>query len=344
MDIAVAVAAINHLHHPDHPIASSEWNEDQTLHVAGCFSNPFRWRARRELANDFRRHMAQSPNVKLHVIELAYGDRPFEVTGPDDIQLRTKSELFHKENLLNLCVQRFPHGWKYGAIIDMDFHFTRHDWALEAVHQLQHYAFVQLFSSYGDLSDKHELVNQAFGFVAQYMRNGFTVPLETLRAISYGGGYGKRSVGATGGAWAFTHQAFDAVGGLLARCILGHGDWFMTFALAGLEAPDMRINGYSQAYRNYIDAWVKRAAILERNIGYVEGFATHGWHGPKLQRGYSTRDQILVSEKYDPFVDVAPDWQGVLQLVSGRPSLRDKIRSYFLARSEDMPHTPPHSR
>jgi hypothetical protein len=320
-----------HLKHPDHHMAASAWSEDQTLHVAACYSNPYRWRTRRELANDFRRHIAQSPNVKLHVIELAYGDRPHEVSGPDDLQLRTKSELFHKENLLNLAIQRFDPGWKYGAYVDMDFHFTRHDWALEAVHQLQHHAWVQLFSSYADLSDTHRLINQANGFVWNYIQNGYKVAKGAW-------GYGGRGFGATGGAWAFRRDAFDAVGGLLDRCILGHADWFMAFGLAGVNAPDMRIAGYSPGYRHYIDSWVKRAAVLEKNIGYVEGFVTHGFHGPKGKRGYSSRDKILVETQFDPLVDVAPDWQGALQLLPGRPKLRDQIRSYFLSRSEDVPH------
>lgn len=134
----------------------SPWSEEQTLHVAVAYSNPFRWRTRRELLNDFRKHMSVTSNVVLHVGELAYGDRPFEVTSeenPLDIQLRTSHELFHKENILNVIVQRgFPPDWRYGAWIDGDFHMTRHDWALETIHQLQHYDFVQPFSSYMDLS------------------------------------------------------------------------------------------------------------------------------------------------------------------------------------------------
>src|SRR5271165_603683 len=119
---------VNHaLSHPDIHSPWAEWSEDQTLHVAVCYSNPFRWRTRRELANDCIRHLAGSPNVKLYVGELAYGDRPFEVTeSPNpleglvesrikNIQLRTTCELFHKENILNRVIQTFPAGWKYGA-------------------------------------------------------------------------------------------------------------------------------------------------------------------------------------------------------------------------------------
>jgi len=70
-----------------------------------------------------------------------------DAANPLDLQLRTSDEMWHKENLLNLVVQRFPADWKYGAYLDGDFHMTRPDWALEAIHQLQHYDFAQLFSS-----------------------------------------------------------------------------------------------------------------------------------------------------------------------------------------------------
>ena len=52
--------------------------------------------------------MRASPNVVLHVGELAYGDGPFEVTGDglNDVRLRTSHVLWHKENILNLVVQR----------------------------------------------------------------------------------------------------------------------------------------------------------------------------------------------------------------------------------------------
>jgi hypothetical protein len=59
---------------------------------------------------------------------------------------------------------------------------------------------------------------------------------------------------------------------------------------------------------------------------------------PPNERGYSSRDQILVKHQYDPGRDVYPDWQGVLQLAPGKPGLRDAIRAYFISRSEDVPH------
>ena len=347
----------HHLHHPDLNVAASKWSEEQTLHVAACYSNPFRWRTRRELANDFRRHMMHTANVDFHMIELAYGDRPFEVTNkqlyPNDIQLRTKCELFHKENLLNICIRSFPPEWKYGAIIDADFHFTRHDIGLETIHQLQHYDWVQMFSSYTDLSGEtlgsgHRPIQTNHGFAWNYIQNGYKLPpgyedggWKCAPNYYYGPGPGKHNpVGATGGAWAFRKSAFETCGGLLDRCILGHGDWFMAFGLVCEEARDMRLTGYTSAYQEYIAGWQHRASLLKKNIGYVDCHAIHHFHGPKKRRGYSSRDEILVKQGYSPVHDVFYDYQGVLQLTTEKPNLRDAIRAYFLSRSEDMPHIP----
>lgn len=361
---------VNHsLAHPDIHQPWAEWSEDQTLHVAVCYSNPFRWRTRRELANDCIRHLAGSPNVKLYIGELAYGDRPFEVTAPGisnrnrmvdaefsdsitNIQLRTTCELFHKENILNRVIQHFPTGWKNGAYIDADFHLTRHDWALETIHQLQHYDFVQPFSTYTDLSGEtygtgHLPLSNRCGFAFSYIQNGYRLPKGFSNGgwrtpggddHYYGAIAGPRGVGATGGMWAFRRTAFDTVGALLDKCILGHGDWFMTFGLVGEEAPDMHIDGYSEDYRKAIIAWQNNAAKLKKNIGYVDCHAIHHFHGSKIRRAYSNRDMILVKNKFSPTTDLRPDYQGIYQLTPDKPQLRDDIRRYFLSRTEDDPN------
>jgi hypothetical protein len=281
---------------------------------------------------------------------LAYGDRPFEITDaaqePRDVQLRTHHELFHKENILNRIIQTFPAGWKYGAYIDADFHLTRHDWALETIQQLQHYDFVQPFSSYSDLTEDHLPMRVSSGFAFNYVQNGYRLPDGYVNGgwkkpggCEYGSGTGPRGgVGATGGMWAFRRTAFDTVGGLLDTCILGHGDWFMAFGLVGEEAPDVHSGTYTADYRASISAWQRNAAKLKKNIGYVDGFAVHHFHGSKVRRAYSHRDLILVRHQFAPTTDLRADWQGIYQLTPDKPALRDEIRRYFLSRTEDDPN------
>ena len=312
------------------------WSESQTLYVASAYSNPVRWRSRRTLFNDFRQHMAASPNVALYVGEIQYGDRPFEVTGaanPLDLQLRTTDEMWHKENLLNLVVQRFPADWKYGAIVDGDFHMTRPDWALEAVHQLQHYDFAQLFSSYAPLSADHRPTSTAPGFAYSYLTTR-QAPSANLPS----------HVGAPGGAWAFRREAFDQVGGMLDTCILGSADWHMAMALAGEPDRHWEVRECGDPYVRKIAAWTKRAEAIKGNIGYIANHAIHHFHGPMSKRGYGSRSRILRDHRFDPDQDLRRDWQGLWRFAGNKPKLRDDIRAYFRERNEDSVDLGPRER
>lgn len=314
--------------HPEYHSQGQRWCEDQTLHVAVAYTNPNKYKSRRRLFNNFRQVMARTPNVVLHVGEAAYGDLPFEVTNeghPMDHQFRSRSVLWLKENLLNLVVQRFPKDWKYGAYIDGDVTFTRYDWALEAIHMLQHYSWIQLFSQYSNLGPNNEVLN--------------TTPSCVKRHLDNLGSPRNYTQGATGLAWGFTREAFDAAGGFLDRCILGSGDWHMALGLIGEpdRTPEVTaLTGEAARYSEYIRIWQERAnRAFRQNIGVLENYAVHHFHGPKDLRHYGERRKILQVNDYNPYVDVFPDWQGLYQITPEKPRLRDGIRRYFSARSED---------
>jgi hypothetical protein len=369
--------------HPSVYGPSQTWSAEQTVHLAVAYSNPFRLHRRRASALDCLRQLRTSPNVVVHVGEVAYGDRPFEVTSPDhpyDYQWRTTEVLFHKENILNLVVSRFPADWKYGAYVDADVTFTRHDWALETIHQLQMYSWVQMYSHYVDASGPIPLGNghrpishpnpdlhNSFAF--NYQARGFTTPPGYLpvgwkdpsagssalseydapvKARSMKAAAGKQAVGATGLAWAFTRNGFNVPGGLMDRCILGSGDWYMAFGLIGKGGPESFGNqlpsnalgvAFHPDYRSYIFDWQSRASELKANVGYVDQIALHHFHGAKRHRQYGSRDKILIKHQYSPYRDIQRDSQGVVGLASSLkdPGLRDDIRAYFLSRNEDDP-------
>lgn len=322
------------IRHPKIYQPSSEWSEAQKLHLVTPYSNPYRLHTRRNLFNDYRRHISVSPNVELYVTELAYGDRPFEVTEqshPQDLQLRGDAEMFHKENLINLGVQRFPDNYQYGGYCDGDFNFTRHDWALEAVHLLQHYDFVQLFSSYADLSSHHRPVKMTPSFAWAFNHG--------QRGRGFYGHHGWY-IGSPGGAWAWRRDAFDKVGGLLDICILGAADHHMAVGLCGGSSDHGDLKGHSPKYIEHISNWRERAARLTRGIGCVEGHAIHHWHGSRVNRAYTQRWQVLAENQYDPGKDICRNWQGVYHFTGNKPRLRDQIRRYFLQRNEDNPTQP----
>lgn len=342
------------LNHPNVHREWSAWSEDETLHIVGVYSNPFRWKARRHHFNDFVRHMRNTPNVRLYIVELAYGDRPFEVTDaadPQCIQLRTDCEMFHKENLVNIGVQRFPAGWKYGGYSDGDFHFTRHDWAIEAIHMLQHHEFVQLFSNYADLTPAtatsdtgHRMMRSNSSFAWNYLHQDEFKAMKLTKQSTdpyYGQAIPSANQfpfgfppGAPGGAWAWTKPAFNTVQGMLDTCIMGSADWWMAFGLIGqvtMLQGDSTIRNYNDDIRN----WQKRAAALTANIGCVDNFAVHFYHGATGNRAYGTRESILRDFQFNSRYDITKDWQGVYRWTGNKPGLRDASRKIFLNRHED---------
>jgi hypothetical protein len=354
--------------HPNVHRAFSAWSEDLVLHVACMYSNPQRWPVRRELMNDFRKRMEASPNVALYVGEVAFGDRPFEVTdpaNPRDFQLRSPHELWLKENVLNLVVQRMPAEAQYIAYLDGDVQMSRYDWALEAIHQLQHYGAVQLFHQFIDVDYRqrpycvtnsfaysycHSITPEIFvdaavlqsresqaGNANSYIGPPAGRPLDQKAAAE------KQWWGATGLGWAFRRSTWNDMGGLFDQAILGSADWIMAYGMAGL-ADGLEYIGQCAPYYQAVKRWQHGARAIQANIGYLDNAITHFWHGPKGNRFYRERERILTENAFDPYIDLKRDWQGLWQLAGNKLRLRDDLRHYFRARNEMDPNLGPNAR
>ena len=69
---------------------------ERKLHVVTCISNPVRFKSRYKLYREFAHRMKNEPDVIHWTIELAFGDRPFEITDADNphhMQVRSNDEL-----------------------------------------------------------------------------------------------------------------------------------------------------------------------------------------------------------------------------------------------------------
>lgn len=305
------------------------------LHVITVISNPVRYESRYKLYRNFEKYMTSNPNVVLWTAEMAYGDRPHEITdanNPFHLQLRSSEELWHKENMLNLVLRKLPQDWKYVAWIDADVVFSRPDWAEETIHQLQHYNVVQLFSECRDLDDKYNTVpgSDMKGMIYQHLNTDCHEALKNPYA---------RHTGHCGYAWAARRDTMDTLNGFLDISILGSGDYQMACAFLGDIHRSIRGVKYHQDYIDTLDSWGQKAKKLRSNIGYVEGLLLHNWHGAKSARGYKDRWRILVEHKYSPKTDLEHDWQGLHKLVDAGTEkfikLRNDLRGYFRSRDED---------
>ena len=321
------------------------------LDVVAVISNPVRYRSRYDLYRAFERHVIAS-GARLTTVELAYGDRPFEVTtagNPRHVQFRSRHELWHKENLVNLGVQRLPSDWQHVAWVDADVSFARPDWVQETLQQLQHHPIVQMFSRTLDLGPGSEILPHYFNpglkpaSWAYCHVNGIPqANTDLAKSLATGkmdvaeGPYGAESTEFywhPGFAWAARREAWDQLGGLIDHSILGAGDYLMASALTG----HLSLSGWlPESYTRPILEWKARAdRHIRGDLGYVEGLLLHHFHGAKRKRGYKDRWRIFLDSAFDPSLDLKRDWQGVLQLTERNPVLRDLIRAYFRSRDED---------
>ncbi len=322
------------------------------LHVVTAIINPQRFRSRYELFSAFEKRVRDGGAI-LHVAEVAFGGRPFEVTdaaNPNHLQLRTNTELWHKENALNLlissAIRLYPEA-KYFAWVDADVQFMRPDWAQETLHQLQHFHVVQMWSMCQDLSPSHEVVpyddggEQLPGMVYQAIQQGMygkyasaTIDPNDPYGSKNGGNKRRFHPGHSGYAWAATREALDTVGGLIDWSVCGANDHHMARGLLGDIMQSVNPDA-SPAFKDSLKLWGERAEGLKPKVGYVPGLITHYWHGPKRNRQYLTRWKILNDSQFDPALDIKKDAQGLYQLTGRNKKLTADLMAYFRQRNED---------
>lgn len=312
---------------------------EEVLHVVAVVSNPRRYKRRYELFENFVKHILLSPHVKLHVVECAFGARAFHFDGKlpaevDYIKVRTETELWLKENLINIGVSKLPMNWKYLAWIDGDIEFVNPNWARETIHMLHHHPIVQMFSHVIDLGPKYEVLTNYINEMQTMVDISFAYKFAKCElsdgdsAMEYG------AFGQPGFAWACTRDAWDLMGGLIDKSICGAGDHQQAWALVGKAVRGVH-GGMPQIYKDYINTWEKHCVPIHNQLGYVPGTILHYFHGARKKRKYRERWKILVDAKYNPYTDVKYDAQGVLQLAKPNSKLMRDLQFYFTQRDED---------
>jgi len=310
----------------------------ENMFVVTAVSNVSRFKSRYRLYRRFQT-MCESAGINLITVELAFGQRAFEITSSKNAlhcQLRSYEEFWHKENLLNLGIAHgkkvYPKADKV-CWIDADCRPARmpRDWFSETWHMLQHYKIVQMWEWLQPLCpDYSPVCSPNPSFMANYVK--FGTPYPKCKP-----GYPKQW-GSPGLAWAADIAALDQIGGLPDQAILGAGDWYLAHMLiSDLNVPDM--DKYTSGYRDYwthiqtlCDRWIKK------DVGYVKGLVYHDWHGKTVDRGYNSRENILIGNQFDPRTDIKRDHQGLYQMETYEPrqiKMYDQIRAYFRARNED---------
>lgn len=301
---------------------------NQTLYVIGVISNPVRYHSRYRLAREWMKAMEATPHVRLCMVEAAFGDRHHEVTdssNPWHHQVRTNSEIWIKENMINLGVRHLlPKDWKYLAWIDCDVFFRDPNWALETIQQLQHYPVVQPWQDCIDLGHSGTILerHESFGSLVSRGIRRQKKPHEPYK------------FGHPGFAWACTRAFWEAIGGVMDFAILGSGDHHMACGMVNEVDLSMH-DQMSESFKRRAREWQAKAYRFTHGIiGHVATMCEHKFHGPKKRRYYRERWNILTEYQYNPERDLTYDAQGVLHLI-GKPNLEQAIRKYNRSRFED---------
>jgi len=241
------------------------------------------------------------------------------VTSADNpwaIQLRTNDIMWYKENLDNIAFKKLykligPTGSV--AWIDGDIAFSNPKWVDETLRLLKEFKFVQLFSRCHSLGPNSEILTDDPSFAYQWCNK-----LDTPQ---------KR--GRSGGAWAATLETLHATDYLVDWDIVGASDWYHVFSLTN-QTPYTTTTCRAKNERHAEIA----KKYVNGSVWYVDAILIHFFHGWPADRGYGTRGQILIRNKFDPDVDVGYREDGLLYFTTDKPVMHQDVVNYFRSRKD----------
>ena len=304
-------------------IINNEPIEDK-LNVIAVISNPCLYSRRYTLMKEFIKRMEHEDHVNLFIVEMVYENQPFVITSnknKNHLQVTTKTPLWHKENMVNLGVkQLLPKNYKAFAWIDADIEFENSEWATDTLKILNGCKdVVQLFSHCVDLNHNKNTLNIFNGFGYSFCKG--------KKYIKTGIDYWH-----SGYAWAITRKAYEKLGGLYDKGVLGSGDSIMALALIN-KCDYMTRDDYSEDYNDSMLEYQKKARKIR--LGYTPGVIRHYFHGTKQKRNYTNRWNILMNHKFSPYTDIGYDEQGIIIPKQMSSEFIDDILNYFKERKED---------
>ena len=249
----------------------------------------------------------KSTGVPYFVAEACYHDQRLEYPRAD-LRIPADSALWYKESLINAMVRQLPPEYTDIIVTDSDILWRDMHWVQTVPALLRQVPMVQLWTRMQDLSE-HGAVNQT-----SWSRGS--------RPVEYG----------YFGAMAFHREFFDFIG-LYDKLVTGPNDVVLTGGLEGdtnvSVIHELRKLG-NTALADDAASWVERAhRYLRGDILCLNETVQHLWHGDKVNRSYSQRQNLI--SRLDPEKDLIRTHEGLLsfQDVEKKPHLQS-IEDYFL--------------
>jgi hypothetical protein len=290
------------------------------LNVITVYYNYCQYQSRFQVSKDFIERYQNHPQINLFVVELVYQNQDFVLTNKENqnhLQLRTEHPLWHKENLINIGIQRLlPKDWKYVAWIDCNLEFENNDFIEKTLEKLKNNDFVQMFSLIKYKDKCKNTTEQFYSFVYSVLNNRFDFSSKP------------------GGAWACTYEGYQKIGKLFDKSLC-ESDCILAHALA------LKRNYYFREkkdviYLNHVHQYVQNIVNNNISVSCVNNIVSYFWHGNQDVRKYHLfRKQMIVKYHYNPGY-FSYDNSGVLVPSNNCSSqILDYIKAYFNARKED---------
>ena len=284
------------------------------------------------------RNSSKKQGLKLLAVELAYGDKPFELSEDDaDILIQIRADdgnlLWQKERMLNIGLSKLPGNCDKIAWLDCDVIFKNNDWVKETVKLLEKYKVVQLFKECVWLRDGERDIKSIeklpFGNKdGQKMHSRICGAIEGRNLSSF------FEAGHTGFAWASRRDVFGGIG-FYDKNIMGSGDLFMAHAFCAFENDHHFRHLTEGAIEDYLGWSREISKRVGGKISYTDGVLLHLWHGKKENRNYDSRHLTIKRYKFDPAKDIIIDKNGLWRWSKNNPEMYHEAKKYFLSRNED---------
>lgn len=285
------------------------------LHVITTFFNYVNSETKIRLINKLRADSKSWQHSILYVVELSYNGQfvATEENNPNDLRMVYPSSLppmFHKENLINIGIKRLlPADWEYCAWIDSDITVLTENWDLITAETLNvPFPFlVQPWSKFSDLGATGEVIS---------IQKPFCMKTRT---------------GHCGNLWAMNRKAYDQIGKLYDKAIVGSGDSIVSYALIGRNFSETHGEFMTESFQKDLKEYSEKFQDID--MGYCSSEIIHNYHGDKKHRSYFKRWEIL--KEYNPQTDVEYDCEGLLvPSTCMSAKLRKDLIEYFLSRKE----------
>lgn len=314
-------------------MGNSYLKSPNSLYIITVYFNPSGSKRRYQLHKEFHARLQSIDNIVLVTAECAFPTSSFEVTSPNkeplEIQIRSNSIIWIKENLINIALKKlyknkkFLSDCKYIAWVDADIEFIDVDWFSKLEESLTKYSIVQMFkyALFLDINEEISETHTSFGYY--YV----TKELQLEKFEYPHPGY----------AWCTTKKNMIKLQKLYDMGVLGSGDTHMAYALIGeYEQGFMPNLEYEPNFKESVRKWQEKALkIFKKKLGFVNMNIKHFWHGSRQNRQQIYRWQLLNEFEFNPLQDLAVMSDGHYELKQEKKELESKLIEILLTIKSD---------